>query len=91
MTTNDFIERLREAPAKCVLLTNADGATIHGGYHVTELKAVSFDTVDCGAQKKQWNQTIVQLWVPDNEENEEFMTAKKNSGNLRQGRGLHHS
>ena len=77
MTTHDFISRLREAPAKQLVFTDSDDATIHGGYHLTELKAASFDTVDCGAQKNQWNETIVQLWVPEDEENGEFMTAAK--------------
>ena len=77
MTTQDFISRLRKAPAKQLVFTNSEGATIHGGYHLTELKAASFDTVDCGAQKNQWNETIVQLWVPEDEENVEFMTAAK--------------
>ncbi len=60
-----------------MLFTNPGGATIHAGYHLTELKAASFDTVDCGAQKNRWNETIVQLWVPGDEESDEFMTAKK--------------
>jgi len=77
MKTQDFINRLRKAPAKRLLFTNADGATIHGGYHVTELKAALFDTVDCGAKKNRWNETIIQLWVPDEEESDEFMSAKK--------------
>ena len=78
MKTQHFISSLREAPAKRLVFANSEGATIHGGYHLTELKAVSFDTVDCGAQKNQWNETIVQLWVPEEkEENGEFMTAAK--------------
>jgi len=77
MRTRDFISRLREAPGKQLVFTNINGATIHGGYHLTELKAASFDTVDCGAQKNHWNETIVQLWVPATEENGEFMTAAK--------------
>ena len=78
MKTQDFISMLRKAPAKRLVFANSDGATIHGGYHLTELKAASFDTVDCGAQKNQWNETIVQLWVPEGEEeNGEFMTAAK--------------
>jgi Family of unknown function (DUF6428) len=77
MTTHDFISRLRETPRKQLVFTNSDGATIHTGYHLTELKAASFDTVDCGAHKNQWNETIVQLWVPEEEENGELMTAAK--------------
>jgi len=77
MTTHDFISRLRQASGKQLVFVNSDGTTIHGGYHLTELKAASFDTVDCGAQKNQWNETIVQLWVPEGEENGEVMTAAK--------------
>src|SRR6266508_2514521 len=77
MKTQDFISRLRKAPTKRLVFTNSDGAIVHGGYHLTELKAASFDTVDCGAQKNQWNETIVQLWVPEDEENGECMTAAK--------------
>ena len=77
MTTHDFISRLREAPAKQLVFTDSDDATIHGGYHLAELKAASFDAVDCGAQKNRWNETIVQLWVPEEQENREFMTAAK--------------
>lgn len=77
MTTHDFISRLRGAPAKQLVFTNSEGATIHGGYHLTELKMASFDTVDCGAEKNHWNETIVQLWVPEEAENGEFMTAAK--------------
>lgn len=77
MRTQDFIRRLREAPAKRLVFTNSAGATIHAGYHLTELKTASFDTVDCGAQKNQWTETVVQLWVPEDEENGEFMTAAK--------------
>src|SRR5204863_3615409 len=63
--------------SEALVFSDSDDATIHGGYHLTELKAASFDTVDCGAQKNQWNETIVQLWVPEDEENGEFMTAQK--------------
>jgi len=50
---------------------------IHAGYHLTEIKAAKFDTVDCGGQKNRWNETIMQLWVPANETSETFMTAGK--------------
>jgi Family of unknown function (DUF6428) len=77
MTTRQFIAQLRDARSKQVVFVNEEGRTIHGGYHLTELKAATFDTVDCGAQKNHWNETIVQLWVPENEESNEFMAAKK--------------
>ena len=77
MTTNDFIARLRCAPDKPLLFVNAGGDTIHAGYHLTEIKAAKFETVDCGREKNRWNETIMQLWVPANEISEQFMTAGK--------------
>ena len=77
MTTDEFIARLRSAPNKSLVFVNADGDTIHASYHLTEIKAANFDTVDCGGQKNRWNETIIQLWVPENERSEEFMSAGK--------------
>ena len=76
MITNEFIALLRRSPDKHLVFVNEDGTAIHSGYHLTELKAGSFDTVDCGGQKNRWNETIVQLWVPQ-EADDEFMTAGK--------------
>ncbi len=77
MKTREFIEQLRGSRSKQVLFVDENDTTIHGGYHLTELKAAAFDTVDCGGQKNRWHETIVQLWVPENEESDEFMTADK--------------
>jgi hypothetical protein len=77
VTTQDFIARLRRAPDKPLLFVNAKGDTIHADYHLTEIKAAKFDTVDCGGEKNRWNETIMQLWVPDDEISAQFMTAGK--------------
>jgi hypothetical protein len=77
MKTREFIEQLRGSRSKQVLFVDENDTTIHGGYHLMELKAATFDTVDCGGQKNRWHETIVQLWVPENEESDEFMTADK--------------
>ena len=77
MKTREFIEQLRDSRGKQVVFLDENDRTIHGGYHLTELKAATFDTVDCGGQKNRWNETIVQLWVPEDEESDEFMTADK--------------
>ena len=77
MKMRKFIEQLRGARGKQIVFIDENGTTIHAGYHLTELKAATFDTVDCGGQKNRWNETIVQLWVPENEESDEFMTADK--------------
>jgi hypothetical protein len=77
MKTREFIEQLRGSLSKHVLFVDENDTTIHGGYHLTELKAATFDTVDCGGQKNRWDESVVPLWVPENEESDEFMTADK--------------
>ncbi len=76
MTTNEFIEALRKAPEDQLIFVNHAGDEIHAGFHLTEIKAAHFDTVDCGGQTNRWNETIVQLWVPANAK-DEYMTARK--------------
>ena len=76
METQEFISLLRRSPNKQLLFVNEDDASIHAGYHLTELKAASFDTVDCGGQINQWDETIVQLWVPT-QPDAEYMTSAK--------------
>jgi len=68
MKTDEFIEAVRNSADKELIFTNADGQAIHAGYHLTEIKAASFETVDCGGKTNRWNETILQLWVPEDAE-----------------------
>ena len=76
MKTNEFISALRAAPQNQLVFTDMDGQAVPGGYHLTELKATSFDTVDCAGQVNRWQETIVQLWVPPDPA-DDYMTAAK--------------
>jgi hypothetical protein len=76
MRTNDFIAALRVAPKNDLVFVDLDGHAVHSGYHLTELKAASFETVDCGGQTNRWQEMIVQLWVPAKAESD-YMTAGK--------------
>ncbi|SRR6266404_9467900 len=76
MKTKDFIAALRQSPDKQLLFANTDGQVVHRGYHLTEIKTVAYNTVDCGGQKNQWNETILQLWVPENAD-DDYMPAGK--------------
>ena len=76
MKTSEFIKTLRAAPSKKVIFQNGNGDAVHPGYHLTEIKAASFNTVDCGAQTNCWQESIFQLWVPEDAE-DEYMTAEK--------------
>ena len=76
MKTNEFISTLRAAPSNQLIFADLDGHAVHSGYHLTELKAASFETVDCGGQVNRWPETIVQLWVPSHADGEYMTTAK---------------
>jgi hypothetical protein len=76
MTTKEFIAALRNAPENELIFVNETGEAIHAGYHLTEIKAAHFETVDCGGQTNRWDETMVQLWVPANADTE-YMTAGK--------------
>jgi hypothetical protein len=76
MRTNDFISELRAAPQNRLLFIDANGNTVHAGYHLTELKAASVDAVDCGGRVNHWPETIVQLWVPAGP-GDDYMTSVK--------------
>lgn len=75
-TADDFISSLRPHADK-PLVFEYGGRRIQAGYHVTEIKAASFQSVDCGANPEQWNETVVQLWDVPGREGETFMTARK--------------
>ena len=76
MKTREFIGKLRAAQGKRLIFANSDGDAVHPGYHLTEIKAALFDTVDCGGQVNRWPETIFQLWVPENAGDEDMKADK---------------
>src|SRR5687767_13750373 len=64
MTTHEFIAALRKTPDHELIFENESGDSVHAGYHLTEIKAAHFDTVDCGGKTNRWDESILQLWVP---------------------------
>jgi uncharacterized protein DUF6428 len=76
MITKEFISALRAASDNELIFVDLEGHAVHSGYHLTELKGASFETVDCGGKTNRWQETIVQLWVPENPD-EDYMRAAK--------------
>ena len=62
MTTRDFIQLLKSNPDKALYFEYQKGFYARPDYHITEIKNVSFDTVDCGGLQNKWEETHVQLW-----------------------------
>lgn len=76
MKTGGFISELRRAPSNQLIFVDLDGHTVRRGYHLTELKAASLQTVDCGGQTNQWEETIAQLWVPSDSDRDYMAVGK---------------
>ena len=66
------------------LVFEYDGREVQPGYHVTEVKAGSFVTLDCGGNPDAWQETILQVEdIPATGEGS-FMTVGKFRGILAQ-------
>ncbi len=62
MKTNEFIQQLAAHINKELVFQYQEGELVGANYHITEIKNVTFDTVDCGGTPNYWQETIVQLW-----------------------------
>jgi len=83
MQTQEFLSLLKENPNKSLLFEYKEGQTIGANYHITEVKNVTIDSVDCGAGIDFWKETIIQLWESPKEiDKKEYMSAFKALGIL---------
>ncbi|MEX1135728.1 MAG: DUF6428 family protein [Balneolales bacterium] len=62
MRTSEFIELLEKHPQLPLYFEYQSGKYVRADYHITEIKNVTYDTVDCGGLQNQWQETHVQLW-----------------------------
>lgn len=63
MKTSVFLQTLRAHPALPVVFRHG-GDTVPAGYHLTEVKRVAYETMDCGAMTHRWSETQFELWTP---------------------------
>ena len=76
-TLPEFIGALKDN-ADAALVFAVNGTRIRGGYHVTELKHAAVQSVDCGGNLDDWDETVIQLL--DGHSDEGHMTAGKFAG-----------
>jgi Family of unknown function (DUF6428) len=78
ISTGRFLSTLRAAGLDQRLILQLNQTPLVApGYHVTEVKAVSYDTMDCGGVADSWQETVIQLWNPGAEPTPEYMTVRK--------------
>lgn len=62
MTTQTFLELLANHPQK-ELIFEYEANQFIPVYHITEVKNVYFESIDCGGNAHEEYQTITQLWI----------------------------
>ena len=84
MKTQELFSVLENNKDKALLFEYAPNLLVGANYHITEVKHLSIDSVDCGSQTDSWNETIIQLWESPSELGKtEYMTVFKALGILR--------
>lgn len=76
-TAQGFLQELRSNLETPLMFTLPNGQTVPEGYHLTELKSVNVQAMDCGGQSESWAETIIQLWSAPEGEPGRQMTGKK--------------
>ncbi|MEL7271269.1 MAG: DUF6428 family protein [Bacteroidota bacterium] len=62
MKTNEFLGLLQDHRDKALLFEYRPGQYVGTNYHITEIKNITVDSVDCGTGTDFWKETIIQLW-----------------------------
>lgn len=78
MKTQELFDLLKAHQEKSVLFEYAPNALVGANYHITEVKHIKIDAIDCGANADAWNETIIQLWESPKEIGKrDYMSAYK--------------
>ena len=67
MKTSEFLDLLKEHSGKSLHFEYTPGKRVGNHYHITEVKNVQIDAVDCGGRADQWSETVIQLWESEAE------------------------
>ncbi|WP_430909273.1 DUF6428 family protein [Maribacter sp. 2-571] len=78
MKTKEFLSLLETSPQKSLVFSYANNRSVGKNYHITEVKNVTVDTVDCGGKSDFWKETVVQLWESPTEKDAlTYMSTRK--------------
>ena len=78
MITQELLKLLEQHQDKALMFEYAPNKWVGANYHITEVKHITVDSVDCGSHTDFWKETIIQLWESPNEKSKtEFMSVYK--------------
>ena len=84
MKTHEFLQLIETNKDKSLIFEYAPNQRVGANYHITEVKHIRIEAVDCGARMDAWNETVIQLWESPSEIGKtEFMSAYKALGILK--------
>ncbi len=78
MKTQEFLSLLENHKEKGLLFEYQPSNFVKASYHITEVKNIHIEAVDCGARSDAWEETLIQLWESPSEKHKKtFMMASK--------------
>lgn len=72
MKAQEFFNTLKENSGRALLFEYEKNKFAGTNYHLTEVKNVTFETVDCGGKVNDWKETHIQLWESPTEVGKEY-------------------
>ena len=72
MKTQEFLNELKENNQKALLFEYQENKFAGTNYHLTEVKNVTFESVDCGGKLNDWKESHIQLWESPTEVGKEY-------------------
>lgn len=84
MKTNELLQILESYRDKALLFEYMPNQWVGANYHITEVKHIAIESVDCGSGTDSWNETVIQLWESPSELGKtQFMSTYKALGILK--------
>ena len=78
MKLTEFIHLLKEHQSLALIFEYANNKFTKPSYHLTEVKNINYQSVDCGGTSNQWKETHIQLWESPNEKDKkDFLSVSK--------------
>jgi len=72
---SSFKQQLQANPELILQFQYAENKRVDAAYHITKIKQAPITSVDCGGVMNAWTEIIVQLWEPENEQQESGLSS----------------
>ena len=77
MESNAVLPYLGASSEKALRFLLDGKQLVPNDFHVTEVKHVSVNSLDCGGGSRAWREFVIQLWSPEGDNGQDAMTAGK--------------